>query len=93
VPVCEEKLDTVGDENTLLHGEALFVVTACDTEDVAFPFIAEKVGCDFGRDFLVVESSAGETKQTDELNSVGLQTVKTRTIASRLQCRTVFVAQ
>jgi len=41
VAVGEKELDSVGEEDTLFHGESLLVVTACDTEDVSFPFVAE----------------------------------------------------
>jgi len=39
----------------LLHWKTLFVVPACDAEDVAFPFVAEGVAWDFLGDFLVVD--------------------------------------
>lgn len=55
--VGEEETDTVGKENTLLHWETLLVVTASDAENVALPFIANSVGCDFLRDLLVVENA------------------------------------
>jgi hypothetical protein len=40
VTIGEEEADTEGDENTLFHWETLLVVSACDAEDVAFPFVA-----------------------------------------------------
>jgi len=39
----EEESDTGWVHDTLLHGEALFVVAAGDLEDVAFEFIADRV--------------------------------------------------
>jgi len=57
VAVGEEELDAVGEEDTLFHGEALFVVTAGDAEDVAFPFGADGVCGDLLRYFLVVEDA------------------------------------
>ena len=60
MPVGEEEADARGEEDTLLHWETLFVVPACDAEDVAFPFVAEGVALDFLRDFLVVEYAADE---------------------------------
>jgi hypothetical protein len=56
--IGKEELDTVRKEDTLFHGESLFVVAACDAEDVTFPFVAEVVGRDFLGDFLLVKDSA-----------------------------------
>lgn len=47
VAVGEEKADTVGNEDTLLHGETLLVVSTGDTEDVALPLVAQRVARDF----------------------------------------------
>ena len=58
VPVGEEEADARGEEDALFHWETLFVVPACDAENVAFPFVAEGVALDFLRDFLVVEYPA-----------------------------------
>ena len=57
VSVGEEELDTMWEEDTLLHWESLFVISARDTEDVSFPFVADGVCGDFLRDFLVVEDT------------------------------------
>jgi len=57
VAVCEEELDTVGEEDTLFHGETLLVVSTGDAEDIAFPFITNGIGGDFLGDFLVVEGT------------------------------------
>lgn len=56
--VGKEKTDTVGEKDTLLHGETLLVVTAGDTEDVTFEFITERVGGDLLGDPLLVEDTA-----------------------------------
>jgi hypothetical protein len=58
VAVGEEEADTVRKENTLLHRETLLVVTTSDTEDVALPLIADRVGGDLLGDALVVEDTA-----------------------------------
>ena len=58
VAVREEEADTVGEEDALLHGEALLVVAASDAEDVALEFVAEGVARDFLGHFLVVEDAA-----------------------------------
>jgi len=57
VAVGEEEFDTVREEDTLLHGETLLVVTTGDTENVAFEFVAEAVGGDLLGDLLVVEDA------------------------------------
>jgi len=43
----KEELDTVGEEDTLLHWETLLVVTAGDAEDVPLPLVADLVTGDF----------------------------------------------
>jgi hypothetical protein len=48
----------LGEENALFHWETLFVVPACDAEDVTFPFVAKGVAGDFLRDFFVEEDTA-----------------------------------
>jgi len=58
VAVGEEELDAVGEEDALVHWEALFVVAACDAGDVAFPFVAEWVEGDFLGETLVVQVAA-----------------------------------
>jgi len=57
VALGKQETNTVGKENTLLHREPLLVIAASDTEDVALPFIAERVGRDLLRDLLVVEDT------------------------------------
>ena len=56
--VGEQKTNAVRDENTLLHGETLLIVSTGYAEDVAFPFVTEGVTGDFLRDFLVIEDAA-----------------------------------
>lgn len=43
VAVGEEEADTVGGQDTLLHGETLLVVATGDAEDVALELVAEGV--------------------------------------------------
>jgi len=57
VAIGKKKLDTAGKEDTLLHGEALLVVTASDAKDVAFIFITERVSVDLLGDLPVVEDA------------------------------------
>lgn len=57
VTVGEEEADTVGEENTLLHRETLFVVATSDTENIAFPLITERISCDLLSNSLVVEDT------------------------------------
>merc|ERR1712241_1129876 len=49
-----EKSNSVSDEDTLFHGETLFVFTTGDSKDVAFEFIAQWIGGDFVGDSLFV---------------------------------------
>jgi len=55
--LAEEETDTVGEEDTLLHREALLVVATSDAEDVALEFVAKGVGGDFLTHPLVVEDT------------------------------------
>lgn len=57
VTLGEQKADTVGEKDTLLHGETLLVVTTADAEDVALPLLAERVDLDVLRHALLVEAS------------------------------------
>ena len=43
--------------DTLLHGEPLLVVAARDAEDVAFEFVTDAVGGDFGTHAAVHENA------------------------------------
>jgi hypothetical protein len=49
----------MGEQNALLHGKTLFVVSTGDAENVALPFVAKSVAWDFLGDLLVVEDTAG----------------------------------
>lgn len=57
VAVGEEKADTVGEEDALLHGETLLVVAASDAEDISLPFITNRVGGNLLGNALVEEDS------------------------------------
>ncbi|KAI3481067.1 hypothetical protein L1887_56641 [Cichorium endivia] len=57
VTLGEEETHTVGEEDTLLHGETLLVVTTADAEDVALPLVAERVDLDVLRHALLVEAA------------------------------------
>jgi len=50
-----EKSNSVSDENTLFHGETLFILTSGDPQNVSFEFIAQLIGGYFVGDSLVVE--------------------------------------
>ena len=56
VTVGEEKADTVGGNNTLLHRETLLVVATGDADDVALPLISEGVGGDLSAHLEIVSS-------------------------------------
>jgi hypothetical protein len=58
VTVSEEQAYTVGQQDTLLHREALLVVSTSDTEDVSLPLVAERVTWDLLRHALFVEMAA-----------------------------------
>lgn len=45
---------TVG-QDSLFHGETLFVVSTSDTEKISFPFITQMVGIDFSAHTLFIE--------------------------------------
>jgi len=49
-----EKSNSMSDEDTLFHGETLFVFTTGDSKDVTFEFIAQWIGGDFVGDSLFV---------------------------------------
>lgn len=57
VTLGQEQADTLVQQDSLLHGETLLVVTAGDLEDVAFEFLAQGVGFDFLGDALVHEDA------------------------------------
>jgi hypothetical protein len=60
VAIGKEELDTVWQKDTLLHRETLLVVSTSDAENVALPFVAERITGNFLRDFLVVDKSAAK---------------------------------
>lgn len=53
----EEQLDTVGQQNTLLHGETLLVVSTSDLEDVALELVTDGVAGDLLAHTLLVENT------------------------------------
>ena len=57
VTLGEEQADTVGEEDTLLHGETLLVVTTTDAEDVTLPLFTEGVDLNILGHALLVEAS------------------------------------
>lgn len=44
-------------QNSLLHGETLFVVASGDLQDVTLPFVAQIVGLDLSAHTLLVEDA------------------------------------
>lgn len=48
VAVGEEKTDTAGVQDTLLHGETLLVVSSGDAEDVALELVTDRVTRNLG---------------------------------------------
>lgn len=54
--LLQQKTDTSGRGNTLLHRETLLVVTSRDTEDVSLEVIAKTVALDLVGDTLVKEA-------------------------------------
>ena len=58
VPIGEEQTNTVGKQDTLLHGKPLLVVSTRYTKDVTFEFITQSVGLDFLSDFLLIKDAA-----------------------------------
>ena len=70
--VGEEEADTVGDKDTLLHGETLLVVATSDAENVALPLIAQRVSRNLLRDLLVVEDTANSRNECEYLDRVSI---------------------
>ena len=56
--IGKEKFNTGWEEDALLHRKTLFVVAACNPENVAFPFITQGVTRHFLGYFLVIEDTA-----------------------------------
>lgn len=57
VTLGEEETNTVGKEDTLLHGETLLVITTADAEDVTLPLLTERVDLNVLRHALLVEAA------------------------------------
>lgn len=55
VSVGKKKANTMGDKDTLLHGESLLVVATSDAENISFPFIPKRVARNFLCQFLVIK--------------------------------------
>jgi len=55
--VGEKESDSVGEEDTLFHGESLLVIPACNADNVTFPFVANGIDRDLLGDFLLVEDA------------------------------------
>jgi len=53
----EEEFDTVRKEDTLLHGEALLVISTANAEDVSLEFVADTVTRHFLAHALVIEDA------------------------------------
>ena len=66
--VGEEEPHTVGEKDTLFHGETLLVVPAGDAEDVSLPFVAEGIARDFLGDLFVIEYAAVRVKDEQVLS-------------------------
>jgi hypothetical protein len=58
VTLAQEKTDTVGEKDTLLHGETLLVVTARDAENVTLELITDGITGNFSGHTLVHEDTA-----------------------------------
>ena len=56
--IGKEEANTVGEKDTLFHGETLLVIATSDTENIALPFVTESVGGDLLGDLLIVEDTA-----------------------------------
>lgn len=57
MPITEQQPDTSGVHDSLLHGETLLVITACDFEDVASEFGSYAVAGDFSAHAAVHEDA------------------------------------
>src|SRR3569833_385631 len=58
VAVGEEEANTSGEQDALLHGETLLVVSTSDAEDVSLPLIANAIGWDLGTHLKFVSPSS-----------------------------------
>ena len=59
----EEDSDSAVDENTLLHREALFVVSASDSQNVAFELGSKDLSIDVGAHSPVMEVATTDNGQ------------------------------
>jgi hypothetical protein len=57
VTLSEQQLDTVWQQDTLLHWETLLVVTTGDLEDVTLEFVTDRLTIDFLTNSLLVEDT------------------------------------
>ena len=57
VTLAEKQAHTRGQEDTLLHGETLLIVTTTNAEDVALPLVTKRVDFDILGHALVVEAA------------------------------------
>jgi hypothetical protein len=62
VALGQQQAHTVGQKDTLLHGETLLVVTARNTENVPLKFVTESIARDFLGHALVVKATARKCK-------------------------------
>jgi hypothetical protein len=60
VTLGHQETNTVGQKNTLLHGETLLIVTTRDTEDVTLELVTERVTRDLLGHTLIIETTAKE---------------------------------
>ena len=68
VSLAEQKTNTAGGENSLLHGESLLVVASGDAENITLPFVTQGGGIDLHAHALFIERT--NLKQNAFLNTV-----------------------
>jgi hypothetical protein len=90
VTLGHQKTNTVRQENTLLHGETLLIVTTRDTENVTLEFVTERITRDFLGHTLIVETTATREKVNNVKFSICL---KKLTDDVRLQFQSTFDSQ
>ncbi len=57
ITFAQQQADSASRQNSLHHGETLFVISSGDLEDVALPFITQGISLYLGRDTLIVEDA------------------------------------
>jgi hypothetical protein len=67
VTIGKEEADTMRDEDTLLHRETLFVITARDAKDIALELVANGLSRDFLRQFLVIKHATRKQRSDGEI--------------------------